>query len=803
MQMHLTDKNIGLTKAEVESRIKENKINRAVEDQFKSNWQIIAENTFTYFNLIFAILAFLLIIVQSYHDLTFLPVIIANTVIGIVQEIRAKQVLSKLNVMNEAEVEVIRDGKSQSLPIDQLVLDDLVILKTGDQVPADARVVAGEARVNESLLTGEADEITKQVGDELMSGSFLVSGEVKVQLEKVGKDSYIAKLTLEAKAMDTSEQSEMVRSINRLIKWVGILIIPLGIALFTQNYFLNHLPLQTSITSMEAAIIGMIPEGLYLLTTVALALAAMRLARRQVMLHNMKSVETLARVDTLCVDKTGTITEPVMALDKIVPTAGVEPKYLETLLQTYARNMPMENTTMKAIKERYSIGKGEKADNIIPFTSVNKYSAAVFKDFSLISGAPEMVLRDQFENFSREIEPLTDVGYRVLVFVKYPKPLKTVTDKLEGEVEVLGYICLNNPIRKEAKNTFTYFAKQGVDIKVISGDNPKTVSRVANQAGIKNADRYIDAQTIGENEYINVVKKYTVFGRVKPDQKKKLIQAMKTTGRTVAMTGDGVNDILAMKEADCSIAMASGNSAAVQAAQVVLLDSDFARMPKIVNEGRQVVNNIERSASLFLVKNIFSLLLTFIALIAAVTYPLRPSQITLISAFTIGIPSFLLALETNHRQIRGKFIPNILARAIPGGVTDMLAVGVLMLTSELLHLDHQDVATTATMLLIAVGLLVLYHISKPMNTYRVGVILASLAGLIFSIAFLHKLFVLQMISFKAVFLLIVLFFAEVAIFGWLSKIAEGIREMLIKYSQTGSKTTVAELKEAYRKGIDR
>lgn len=742
MQMYLTDKNKGLTKAEVASRIKENKINRAVEDQFKSNWQIIAENTFTYFNLIFAILAFLLIIVQSYHDLTFLPVIIANTVIGIVQEIRAKQVLSKLNVMNEAEVEVIRDGKLDSLPIDQLVLDDLVILKSGDQVPADARVVAGEARVNESFLTGEADEITKQVGDELMSGKFLVSGEVKVQLEKVGKDSYIAKLTLEAKAMDTSEQSEMVRSINRLIKWVGILIITLGIALFTQNYFLNHLPLQTSITSMEAAIIGMIPEGVYLLTTVALALAAMRLARRQVMLHNMKSVETLARVDTLCVDKTGTITEPVMAVDKIVPTAGVKTEALETLLQTYARNMPMENTTMKAIKERYSIGKGEKADNIIPFTSVNKYSAAVFKDFSLISGAPEMVLRDQFENFSREIEPLTDVGYRVLVFVKYPKPLKDETDKLEGKVEVLGYICINNPIRKEAKNTFTYFAKQGVDIKVISGDNPKTVSRVANQAGIKNADRYIDAQTIGEDEYIDVVKKYTVFGRVKPDQKKKLIQAMKTTGKTVAMTGDGVNDILAMKEADCSIAMASGNSAAVQAAQVVLLDSDFARMPKIVNEGRQVVNNIERSASLFLVNNIFSLLLTFIALIAAVTYPLRPSQITLISAFTIGIPSFFLALETNHRQIRGKFIPNILARAIPGGVTDMLAVGVLMLTSKLLHLDHQDVATTATMLLIAVGLLVLYHISKPMNTYRVGVILASLAGLIFSIAFLHKLFVL-------------------------------------------------------------
>ena len=792
------DLDIGLTTPEVSKRIKQGLVNEATDNQFKSNWQIIAENTFTYFNLIFAILAGLLIVVGSYRDLSFLPVIIANTIIGIVQEIRAKHVLSKLTVMNEAEVLVIRDGKKIQQPIEKLVQDDVVILKTGDQVPADGRVLAGEARVNEALLTGEADEIKKTIGSELMSGSFLVSGEIYMQLEKVGNESYIAKLMLEAKAMKSVEQSEMVRSINKIIKWVGIIIIPLGIALFSQSYFINQAGLADSITSMEAAIIGMIPEGLYLLTTIALAMAATRLARRQVMLHNMKSVETLARVNVLCVDKTGTITEPVMSVQKAITSSNVTSSDLNKYLADFSGNMPVDNETMKAVSEKFKTRLFQTAKQIIPFTSVNKYSAAVFEGYSLVLGAPEMVLRTEFEKYLPEFQSYVESGYRVVVFGKYPKELSESTPLTEA-VAVLGYILINNPIRKEAPATFKYFAKQGVDIKVISGDNPVTVSRVAKEAGISNSEKYVDLSKF-DGEYKDAVKEYTVFGRVKPDQKKKLILALKEVGKTVAMTGDGVNDILAMKEADCSIAMASGNSAAVQASQVVLLDSNFAKMPDVVNEGRRVVNNIERSASLFLVKNIFSFLMSIISLMLTVNYPLRPSQITLISAFTIGLPSFLLALESNHNIIRGNFIANVLSKSIPGGLTDMLAVWVLIAANMALDLGHRDLSTTATMVLIAVGMMVLYHISEPLNQFRLGVMVISFLTILVSIAFFHHFFALTMISGRSIFLLVVLFFAEVSIFRWLSAIADGMAEVGATLVQNGRDTTFAQVKAAYKRG---
>ena len=596
---------IGLTSAEVDQRTKEGKVNRAVNDQAKTAWQIIKENTFTYFNLIFLVLSILLVIVGEYKDLTFLPVIIANMIIGIVQELRAKRVLDKLNVMNTTKIAVIRDGKEEVIPIEHLVLGDVIVLQTGDQIPADGQVISGTLRVNEALLTGEADEIEKNVGTELMSGSFVVSGKAYARLEKVGKNSYVSKLTLEAKAMNSKEGSEMVRSINKLIKWVGIIIIPCGIALFIVARYVNHLNLADSVVSMEAAVIGMIPEGLYLLTTIALALAAMRLARSQVMLHDMKSVETLARVNVLCVDKTGTITEPKMEVEKIIPV-NTNKDDLAKNISVFAQNMPHDNATIKAVANAFNQKANIQVKKIIPFTSVNKYSGTIVGESTLLMGAPEFVLRGQFKDYEKEINKYTSQGYRVLAFAKYPEALEDEKQKLSKEVDLLGYILISNPIRKEARNTFKYFERQGVNVKVISGDNPLTVARVAKQAGIKDADKLIDATEIGEGDYEEVVRKYNVFGRVKPDQKKKLIKALQKNGNTVAMTGDGVNDILAMKSADCSIAMASGNSAAVQASQVVLLDSDFARMPKVVDEGRKVVNNIERSASLFLVKNIFS-----------------------------------------------------------------------------------------------------------------------------------------------------------------------------------------------------
>lgn len=793
----------GLSSAEVDQRIKNGQINKAIDDQFKTNSQIIRENIFTYFNLIFAVLAVLLIFVGAYNDLTFLPVIILNTIIGIIQEIRAKRVLSKLNVMNAVEVTALRNSEEVKVPIEKLVKDDIVVLKTGDQIPADARVISGEVHVNESLLTGESDEILKKKGDELMSGSFVVSGTVYAVLEKVGKDSYISRLTMEAKAMSSIEQSEMVRSINKLIKWVGVIIIPLGIALFVQAYFFNDIGLKRSIVSMEAALIGMIPEGLYLLTTIALALSATRLARQEVMLHDMKSVETLARVNVLCVDKTGTITEPKMAVEKAVVSKAskMSEDQLHQLIADFAKNMPADNETMKAIHDYFKNGV-KQASAIVPFTSVNKYSGVVFNNETIIIGAPEMVLRDQFDQYKDEFEFYAAEGYRVLIVAQYAQALNEENSTLNEEVQPLGYILLSNPIRKEAKATFEYFGKQGVEIKVISGDNPVTVSRVAAQAGIKGADKYIDAQTIKDGEYEEAVKNYQVFGRVKPDQKRKFVTALQDLGNTVAMTGDGVNDILAMKKADCSIAMASGNSAAVQASQVVLLDSNFARMPEVVNEGRRVVNNIQRSASLFLVKNIFSFLMAIFSLVMTINYPLQPSQITLVSAFTIGLPSFLLALESNHNRIRGKFIPSVLAKAFPGGITDWLAVAILVVAGEYINLDHGQVGTTATMLLILVGFMVMYHISAPMNKFRFIVMLLSVLGIVLSIIFLNKLFALNMLKPRSIFMLAVLFCAATTIFRWLSRIMDGVAEVLVVFDQKGKAMTFADLHDSYKRGRD-
>lgn len=795
----MTDKQItGLTQAEVEQRIQTGQVNKAVDDQSKTTTQIIRENVFTYFNLIFAILAALLVLVGAWNDLTFLPVIVLNTIIGIIQELRAKKVLSKLNVMNATEITAVRAGQEKKIPLEQLVKDDIVILQTGDQIPADARVVSGEIRVNEALLTGESDEITKTKDSELMSGSFVVSGKAYAVLKKVGKDSYISKLTIQAKAMGSSEQSEMVRSINRLVKWVGIIIIPVGIALFSQSYFLNHIGLKRSVTSMEAALIGMIPEGLYLLTTIALALAAMRLARKQVMLHDMKSVETLARVNVLCVDKTGTITEPKMAVEKAINSKDYAGD-LNSVIADFAKNMPADNATMKAIHTYFKDGQ-KTADSILPFTSVNKYSGVIFGKQTTLIGAPEMVLRDQFEQYQDEFEKYAAEGYRVLIVASYPGVLTEDDSTLKEKVDVLGYILLSNPIRKEAKATFSYFAKQGVNIKVISGDNPVTVAHVAKQAGIAGSEKYIDAQTIQDGEYEKAVSEYNVFGRVKPEQKRKFVTALQKQGNTVAMTGDGVNDILAMKKADCSIAMASGNSAAVQASQVVLLDSNFAKMPQVVNEGRQVVNNIQRSASLFLVKNIFSFLMAIFALVMTINYPLQPAQITLISAFTIGLPSFLLALESNHNRIRGKFMPNVLARAVPGGLTDWLAVAILVIAGSYIALDHGQVGTTATMLLVLVGFMVMYHISAPMNKFRLAVMGLSVICIIGSTIFFPRLFSLTMLNNKSLFILAVLFFAAVTIFRWLSKVLDGIAEVLVVFDQKGKNMTFADLKEAYDRG---
>lgn len=777
-----TTADTGLTQAQVKERMEKGWSNAPVDSPSKTTKEIIISNVFTYFNLIFLVIAVLLLLVGAFRDLTFLPVIICNTLIGIIQEIRSKKVLDKLSVLNAPKATVVREGKLQTIPAEKAVLDDVVKFQAGNQICADATVIDGEVQVNESLLTGESDEITKKPGDTLMSGSFVVSGSCLGRLEQVGADSYISKLTLEAKATKEGEQSEMIRSLDKLVQIVGFLIIPIGIVLFGQQYLLGDSSIKTSMQAMVAAIIGMIPEGLYLLASVALVVSVMRLATKKVLVHDMKCIETLARVNVLCVDKTGTITENTMKVHDVVslePYEKEELPPLKELLGDFAHAMSKDNITMAAMQEYFTQGSGQVATSVTSFSSAFKYSSVTFHTTSYVLGAPEFVLRDDYEIYKETIESYGSEGYRVLVFGRYEG---TPDGKALTEAVVpYGLVLLANPIRKEAWETFQYFADQGVDIKVISGDNPVTVSKVASQAGIANADNYIDASQLKTPDDIKqAVLKYTVFGRVTPNQKRQFVRALKEAGKTVAMTGDGVNDVLALKDADCSIAMASGSDAAAQASQLVLLESNFSCMPSVVLEGRRVVNNIERSASLFLVKNIFSFLLSLFSMAFMITYPLEPSQISMVAMFTIGIPAFLLAMEPNKKMIEGHFLTNVLLKALPAGLTDVLIVGFLTVFGQTFGMSNEEISTAATLLLAIVGLMILFKISKPMNVFRWIVWSAMVAGLLFCVIFLKNLFGIGVMTRKCCMTLIVFAVATEPLLRYISQIVAGIRKRVLR-----------------------
>lgn len=797
---------MGLTSEEVRERIDNGLTNHTDISTQKTVGQIVKSNLLTYFNLIFLILTVLLCIVGSFRNLTFLPVIIGNTVIGIFQELRAKKTLDKMSMLNAPHSIVVRDGEQQQIQSEELVKDDIIILSAGNQICADATVLSGSISVNEALLTGESDEIKKKSGDRLMSGSFVVSGQCYAKLDKVGNESYISQLTAQAKAMGDGEQSEMIRYINKLVKWVGIIIIPVGIILFCQAYIMNGETFKKSVVSMVAAVLGMIPEGLYLLTTVALALSTIRLAKKQVLLHDMKSIETLARVDVLCVDKTGTITEPGMQVTELVISgrcgdAEMDKRAFAHLLADYSAVIEDNNATMEAIRAYVAKNEIEKGSRTLlktqPFTSANKYSKVSFVEGDYMLGAPEFIMKDRYGDISEEIEEYQSKGYRVLLMAEQSgssamadtenaadtdksgqqtpgvKGAADMASSRAGMVSPIGYIVLSNPIRENAESTFTYFKEQGVAIKVISGDNPATVSEVAKRAGIDGAENYVDASTLAsEKDITEAVDKYTVFGRVTPKQKQLIVRALQKQKHTVAMTGDGVNDILAMKDADCSIAMASGSEAAAQAAQTVLLDSDFGRMPYVVFEGRQVVNNIQRSASLFLVKNIFSLLMAIFSAVFAITYPLEPSQISLISMFTIGLPGFLLALEPNRDRIEGNFMVNVMLKALPAGLTDVLSVGALVICGQVFNLPSEDIATAGTMLLAVVGFMIIIKISHPFNKMKYGVLLINIIGLLFCGLFLGRLFAIESISNICFLLMVVFAFAAESMFRYLTLFVE-------------------------------
>lgn len=767
----------GLTAAEVNARIEAGKINIADDSSDRTTGKIIRDNLLTYFNLIFLVITVLLCIAGAFRDLTFLPIIIGNILIGIVQELRAKKTLDKMKILNAGHAVVIRDGKRQRVTAEELVIDDLVWLSSGDAICADSVVVSGEITVNESMLTGEADGIVKKENEELLSGSFVVSGEGYARLTRVGNDSYISKLTNEAKALKKGEESEMIRSINMFVKVIGIIIIPMSVILFVQAFVFRNASFRTSITSMVASIIGLIPEGLYLLTTLALAVSMMKLAKDKVLLHDMKSIESLARVDVLCVDKTGTITKPEMTVTEIVSCDDS----MNEVFTDYVMSSIDNNATAVALKKYLNdnnVMNGKRtASKVYPFNSTVKYGAMAFDGDFYVLGAPEFIIKTGFNNLKDEISQYTTKGYRVIVLAKAESLTKDGV--IDGEILPLGFVVLANEIRDNAVETFTYFKEQGVAIKVISGDNPATVSEVARQAGIENAEKYVDASTLTDNLMISeAIAKYTVFGRVTPKQKQQFVKALKMQGHTVAMTGDGVNDILALKDADCSVAMASGSEATAQAAQIVLLDSDFSRMPEIVLEGRRVVNNVQRSASLFLVKNIFSLLLTIFSTVLMISYPLMPSQVSLISMFTIGIPGFLLALEPNKSRIKGHFLGNVLLKALPAGLTDFFAVSALVICGHVFNIPSTDIATASTLLIAVVGFMIMIKISHPFNKFKYGILALNIFGLIFCGLFLDSLFAMSDMSNICILLTIVFGFAAESMFRYITIFVEFIQNRM-------------------------
>ena len=735
----------GLTNREVEEKIALGKVNKINFETSESISTIIKKNIFTYFNVIFMMLAILVTFAGAFRNLTFLIVVTINVLIGIFQQIRSKMVLDKLSLLDKCKYSIIRDNKETIVYSDELVEGDYVKLSSGNQVPADGVLVDGKIFVNESLLTGEQDEREKMVNSNLLSGSFVVSGSAIVKLTNVGDESYSSKIMKESKKIKENK-TEMIKAIDRIVLVAGIVIIPIGLLLFGESYFVNKFSYSESVVRMVSALIGMIPEGLYLLTTVALALSAMRLAEKKVLLHDMKSIESLARTDVLCIDKTGTITTNEMDVIDIFDENGVsyldkkkDKKLLE--LANYVNSINDNNATINALRE-YLKNISKQKLNMLKyenFNSKNKYSyIKMSENVTYKLGAPDVLLNKDYNHL---ISKRIINGERIIVFVK----------EENNECTPILFISLKNDIRKNAMEIIKFFNDREVEIRVISGDNPVTVSSIAKEVGIKNYDLFVDCSLLKtRDELKNAVDKYKIFGRVSPEQKREIIKLIKENGLKVAMTGDGVNDILAMKEANCSIAMGNGSDAAREAAQVVLLDSDFGNMRNIVYEGRKNINNITRSASLFTYKNIFSLLLSIYAIIFTIAYPLEPNQVSLGSAFTIGIPAFLLTFEENQKkQQNDEFWKNIFLKSLPSAIISFLAIVCMVKCSVIFDINSNDLTTACSYLFFTGGFIILYKCVKPLNKYRTIVFIGCILGMIITINMIPEFFSIRSISLKA------------------------------------------------------
>ena len=800
----------GLTNEQVQERIAEGKVNVNENPNTRTYKQIILENTLTFFNFLNIALLVLVLFVRSYKNSMFMGIILINTVIGIIQEIRAKKTIDKLAILTESKTVVLREGKKWSISTEKLVLDDLIFLKTGDQVPADVKVLEGTVEVNESLLTGESDNLSKSQGDELFSGSFVTSGEACCQVIHVGKDNYASQITSEAKEFKR-HNSELRNSLNAILKVISIIIVPLGAMLFYKQYMIVGDTLKDSVVNMVAAVLGMIPEGLVLLTSVALTLGSMVLATKKTLVQELYCIETLARVDTLCLDKTGTITEGTMKVEdvqlydtaqttvvqhtaKFDPETGepvqnvsaLKPEVTvsaekengqiqetvnsETVSQEERQKLQEidhimgnmmsvlhdQNATADALRKRFPSRNDLKLIHAIPFSSDRKYSGAVFEGRgTYLMGAAQFLFPEGNEELLEHCSSYAQEGYRILVLAHSEQETKG-TERPTG-LEPLGLFLITDVIREEAPDTLAFFDSQGVDLKVISGDDPVTVSAIAKKAGLKNANHYIDATTIKTPEEMQrAVAECSVFGRVTPQQKKQMVQALQSQKHTVAMTGDGVNDVLALKEADCSIAMAAGSDAAKNIANVVLLDSNFGAMPHIVNQGRRVVNNIRRAASMFLIKTIFSVLLSLITIFFGDAYPFEPIQMSLISACAVGIPTFLLTQENNYNKIDHTFLRHVFMNAFPAAVTITGCVFTIMLVCQDVY--HSNVMLNTACVLVTGWnyMSALRTVYSPLNTYRKVIIYGMQFAFFISAVVLQDLLTLGSLEFGMIILVFVL-----------------------------------------------
>lgn len=763
----ITDTRYGLNAHQLQQRQKLGLVNICTSKQGKSYTRIVTDNVFTLFNLLNVVLAACVLAVGSPTNAAFMGVILCNILISTTQEILSKRTVDKLKLVNVPYALVLREGEERRIPVGELVLDDMVVLKAGMQIGADCRIVEGVVEVNEALLTGESDALCKQPGDVLLSGSFIISGTCKAQINAVGDSCYASRIAGEAKA-HRKPHSQLMDAMNAIIKTISFVIVPVGLLLFMKQFFALKLPLQDAVIKTVAAMIGMIPEGLILLTSVALAVGIARLARKKTLVQQLYCIETLARVDTLCLDKTGTITTGELQVSSVVLLDSTLEE-TESALSEFVAASSDENLTMKALRERFGSSPTWTVQHVIPFSSERKWSGVAYEgQGSYLLGAPEFVLGEAYGIIQQKVDAYGADGYRVLVLAHSASSLENNCFSSDS-LRPMALLLLMDSIRPEAAETLDYFAQQGVSIKIISGDNPVTVGAVAKNAGLHHADSQIDMSKITDQAQLEAAAEaYTVFGRVSPQQKRQLIQALKKHGHTVAMTGDGVNDVLALKDADCSIAMASGSDAARQVSNIVLLNSDFSVMPHVVAEGRRVIHNITRTASLFLTKTLFSAMLALLMLFLSGSYPFEPIQLTLFSSLAIGFPSFVLALEPDTRRVQGRFLKQVLSRALPPSLTIAIGVMVIITVGQQKGFAMAEESTVAILYTVFVGLCSLIRLCRPFNRLRVALVCACVSGFLLAISFMPGFFRIASLQSNHLYLLMGMAMGGITLFYCLS-----------------------------------